>query len=233
MELKDILVQERKKRGWSQEELASKVQVSRQAVSKWETGDALPDLGKLLALADALGLSLDALCGRENPAEAAAEAPPSPEASTPPKRCHWLLPALWGFLAACLLAGGLWGWSQRNVVPAEIAQAASTLPDTFTVSGVGFSGNSDYEVAYQFTPSVSGEGYAYQITFADSDGQSSTFDAPCSGGACAGTARLSGGWMGYTVTVSVSDGAGSRSLAVACDLHFSEGNASWLPLFRK
>ena len=167
MELKDILVQERKKRGWSQEELASKVQVSRQAVSKWETGDALPDLGKLLALADTLGLSLDALCGRESPAEEAAEAPPSPEASTPPKRCHWLLPALCGFLAACLLAGGLWVWSQRNVVPAETAQAASTLPDTFTVSGVGFSGNSDYEVAYQFTPSVSGEGYAYQITFAD------------------------------------------------------------------
>ena len=38
MELKDILVQERKKRGWSQEELAARVQVSRQAVSKWETG---------------------------------------------------------------------------------------------------------------------------------------------------------------------------------------------------
>ena len=54
MELKDILVQERKKRGWSQEELAARVQVSRQAVSKWETGDALPDLPKLLALADAL-----------------------------------------------------------------------------------------------------------------------------------------------------------------------------------
>ena len=44
MELKDILVQERKKRGWSQEELAARVQVSRQAVSKWETGDALPVL---------------------------------------------------------------------------------------------------------------------------------------------------------------------------------------------
>ena len=54
MELQDILVRERKRRGWSQEELAARVRVSRQAVSKWETGDALPDLPKLLALADAL-----------------------------------------------------------------------------------------------------------------------------------------------------------------------------------
>ena len=235
MDLKDILVRERKKRGWSQEELASKIQVSRQAVSKWETGDALPDLPKLLALADALGLSLDALCGRESPVSSeAAPAETLPETDiSAPKRCRWLWPALWGFLAACLLVGGLWIWSQRNVVPAKEAQAASTLPDTFTVSGVGFSGNSDYEVAYQFTPSVSGEGCAYQITFADADGQSFTFEAPCSGGVCVGTAKLAGGWIGYTVTVSVSDGAGSRSLAVACDLHFSKGDASWLPLFRK
>ena len=36
MELKDVLVRERKTRGLSQEELAARVQVSRQAVSKWE-----------------------------------------------------------------------------------------------------------------------------------------------------------------------------------------------------
>ena len=229
MELKDILVQERKKRGWSQEELAARVQVSRQAVSKWETGDALPDLGKLLALADALGLSLDALCGRESPAEATAEAPP-PEVSIPPRRCRWLLPALWGFLAACLLAGGLWIWSQRNVVPVEVAQAVSTLPDTFTVSGVGFSCVSDYTVAYQFTPSAAGTDYTYQITFTDPEGKSATFDVPYSGGVCAGTARLPDGRAGYTVTVSVSDGVDSRNLAVARDLNFSQGGAGWIPL---
>lgn len=227
MELKDILVRERKSRGWSQEELASRVQVSRQAVSKWETGDALPDLPKLLALSDALGLSLDALCGRETPAETAAL---PPEVSAPPGRWRWLLPALWGFLAACLLAGGFWIWSRRNIVPAETVQAESTLPDIFTVSGVGFSGKSDDEVAYQFTPSAAGEHYTYQITFTDPEGKSAVFDAPCSGGVCAGSAKLDSGRMRYTVTVSVTDGSGSRSVAAAKELNFSRGSAGWIPL---
>ena len=38
MRFNEVLVNERKKRGLSQEELAEKVQVSRQSVSKWETG---------------------------------------------------------------------------------------------------------------------------------------------------------------------------------------------------
>ena len=66
MTFNEILLQERKRRGLSQEDLAGIINVSRQAVSKWETGDALPDLPKLLALADALDLSLDALCGRKS-----------------------------------------------------------------------------------------------------------------------------------------------------------------------
>lgn len=226
MTFHEHLTRRRKALGLSQEELAAKIGVSRQAVSKWETGDVVPDLNRLLALADALDTSLDALCGREA-AEPPAAAPA--EQGTLPKR-RWLLPALCGCLAACLLAGGLWAWTWRNVVPAEEAAAMSTLPDTFTVSGVRFSSVSDYTVAYQFTPSVSGDAYIYQITFTDPEGKTSTFDAPCSGGVCAGTAALESGWLGYTVTVSVSDGTGSRSAAVAKNLNFSAGSASWFPL---
>jgi len=65
MNFNENLVNERKKCGLSQEELAERIQVSRQSVSKWETGDAMPDFNKLLALADALDISLDELCGRE------------------------------------------------------------------------------------------------------------------------------------------------------------------------
>ena len=63
----------RRSRGLSQEDLAGQIHVSRQAVSKWETGDAAPDLDNLQALADALEVSLDALCGRDAPVSAAAE----------------------------------------------------------------------------------------------------------------------------------------------------------------
>lgn len=228
MPFNEILARERKARGLSQEDLASRIQVSRQAVSKWETGDAMPDLNKLLALANALDISLDALCGREG-----AFVIPAPEVTIPTQKRRLLWPFLCALLAGCLLAGGLWGWRQKNIEPAEEAPAASALaalPDNFTVSGVSFHGQSDYRVAYQFTPSVSGEPYTYQITFTDSDGGSFTFDAPYSGGVCAGTAALSGGWIGYSVTVSVSDGVNSRNLAVANGLGFSEGSAHWTPL---
>ena len=49
----------RKKAGLSQEALAEKLGVSRQAVSKWETGDAVPELSKLVLLAKAFDVTTD------------------------------------------------------------------------------------------------------------------------------------------------------------------------------
>ncbi len=57
----DKLVELRKKNGWSQEELAEKMDVSRQAVSKWESAQSLPDLGKILALSTLFGVTTDYL----------------------------------------------------------------------------------------------------------------------------------------------------------------------------
>lgn len=51
----------RKKNGWSQEELAEQVHVSRQSVSKWESGASIPDLSKILLLSEAFGVSTDYL----------------------------------------------------------------------------------------------------------------------------------------------------------------------------
>lgn len=226
MTFSEQLLQRRKALGMSQEELAAQVQVSRQAVSKWETGDAMPDLNKLLALADALQISLDALCGRESPPEETAQ-PETPETK---RRGQWLWPALCGVLAVCLLtAGGLWAWSQRNVVPSEAASAASTLPDTFTVSGESFSYRNGY-LNYTFTPSVTGEQYAYQITFTGTDNHPpQTFDVDCVGGVCSGTAYLSE-YDVYSVTVSISSENDSRAKAIAINLSFAEGRSSWTPL---
>lgn len=49
----------RKKMGLSQEELANKIGVSRQAVSKWESGQSMPDLDKIIALSELFGVSTD------------------------------------------------------------------------------------------------------------------------------------------------------------------------------
>lgn len=51
----------RKSHGWSQEELAAQILISRQAVSKWESGAAIPDTENVLTLADLFGVSTDYL----------------------------------------------------------------------------------------------------------------------------------------------------------------------------
>ncbi|MBQ5311869.1 MAG: helix-turn-helix transcriptional regulator [Oscillospiraceae bacterium] len=58
---KDNLISLRKMKKLSQEELAYKIGVSRQTMSKWETGESLPDIGNCIALADIFGVSLDDL----------------------------------------------------------------------------------------------------------------------------------------------------------------------------
>ena len=59
MKLNEKIYLCRKKAGLSQDALAERLGVSRQAISKWETGESVPDTGKLLPLANALGVSLD------------------------------------------------------------------------------------------------------------------------------------------------------------------------------
>lgn len=61
IEIANRLLQYRKKSGLSQEELAEKIGVSRQAVSKWERAEASPDTDNLIILADVYGVSLDDL----------------------------------------------------------------------------------------------------------------------------------------------------------------------------
>lgn len=67
-EIADRLYTFRKNSGLSQEELAEKIGVSRQAVSKWERGEASPDTENLILLAKTYGVSLDELIlSREEP----------------------------------------------------------------------------------------------------------------------------------------------------------------------
>ena len=76
----------RKQKGWSQEELAEKLMVTRQAVSKWESAQSMPDLDKLVQLSEALGVSTDYLLKDEQmqsaPAPAAAEQAAKPRRVT-------------------------------------------------------------------------------------------------------------------------------------------------------
>ena len=61
----DKIMALRKKNGWSQEELAEKLGVTRQSVSKWEGAQSIPDLDKILRLAELFGVSTDYLLKEE------------------------------------------------------------------------------------------------------------------------------------------------------------------------
>lgn len=61
MILADKIIDERKKLGFSQEELAEKLSVSRQAVSKWESAQSIPELAKIVAMSELFSVSTDYL----------------------------------------------------------------------------------------------------------------------------------------------------------------------------
>lgn len=63
--LKDNLVMLRKLNGYSQEEIAEKIDISRQAYAKWESGATVPDVDKAARLAEVYGVTLDGLMRTE------------------------------------------------------------------------------------------------------------------------------------------------------------------------
>ena len=61
MILADKIIALRKKNGWSQEDLAEKLEVSRQSISKWEGAQSIPDMNKILKLSEVFSVSTDYL----------------------------------------------------------------------------------------------------------------------------------------------------------------------------
>lgn len=61
MILADKIIELRKRNGWSQEELADKLGVSRQSISKWEGAQSIPDLQRIMVLSEIFNVSIDTL----------------------------------------------------------------------------------------------------------------------------------------------------------------------------
>lgn len=61
MKFNEKLLEIRKKQGLSQEELGMELQVSRQTISKWESGQSYPDFQRLVMLSDYFNMTLDEL----------------------------------------------------------------------------------------------------------------------------------------------------------------------------
>lgn len=85
MRLAEKIYTHRRRLGYSQEELAARLGVTRQAVSKWEVGTSVPELETVVALARTFGVTTDYLLSDEDPipVSAAPENPPRPEQPYP------------------------------------------------------------------------------------------------------------------------------------------------------
>lgn len=139
MKLCEKLYELRRTAGLSQEELAEKLSVSRQAVSKWENGAAQPELAKLIELSRLYGVSVDELLSLEEaekpadePAEdtpAAPEPPPAPVEEKTPNSHSFLRAAA----SACLILSlGLTLYNSHRV--SQLEDEVSSL--RYQISGV-------------------------------------------------------------------------------------------------
>ena len=61
MKLSDKLIELRKEKGWSQEDFAENLNISRQAISRWENGTALPDAQNILRISKLFNVTTDYL----------------------------------------------------------------------------------------------------------------------------------------------------------------------------
>jgi len=113
----------RKSRGWSQEELAERLGVTRQSVSKWEGGDSVPDVDKIVDLSELFGVSTDYLLKDRagSPTEepvvraAASHDPESAESRVQGDRRHRIILAIQGvFWPLVIAAYLLWSFLTRD-----------------------------------------------------------------------------------------------------------------------
>lgn len=243
MSFQENLIRARKARGMTQEELAARLSISRQAVSKWETGESLPDLYKLAALADELGVSTDELCGRE-PAALCGEVPATAFAGDAAEREAFAeeirriakqnrsLRYVVGILVLiCGVLTMLSGYRslQNSKAPSNEITTPAPLPDTITVTGLTVSREVGNVVVFRFVPSISGEGYEWSASCAPDDNGLTSVEMTTDGDIC--TVRLLNvsQYDGVTLSATVTNGTESRSICLATDIRVGENSISWDP----
>lgn len=116
----------RKKSGLSQEELAEKLEVSRQSVSKWELGQAFPEMSKMLQLSEIFGVSVDYLL--KDVLERDFIAPPCPPAVGEKRSRNG---ALWAMAAAVILLAALFLSKMLFDRQEGLPQPAAAFPADF------------------------------------------------------------------------------------------------------
>ena len=130
--LSERIYQLRRKNGLSQEQLAEKIGVSRQAISKWESGTSTPELEKLLALSECFRMTLDELVKDEAANPETKEATPNPEEKKVSK-----VPEMKAGIGLCLIGAICLILSGIMMVVSPDATEQLNAASTITISGSG------------------------------------------------------------------------------------------------
>lgn len=176
MKLNEKIARCRRHAGLSQEALAEQIGVSRQAISKWETGEASPEISKLPLLARTFGVTADWLLNEEEEA-AEPDVDPTPAQEEPPRRQYsdeaprstpsWVddLPGIlgrlvkrWGWLVGVYVALGGTGTALLGLIGLAVSGAMSSSIQQGADAMAGMFGNAS---------SLSGMG---GVTFFDASG---------------------------------------------------------------
>ena len=130
--LSERIYQLRRKNGLSQEQLAEKIGVSRQAISKCESGTSTPELEKLLALSECFSMTLDELVKDETANPETKEVPPNPEEKKVSK-----VPEMKAGIGLCLIGAICLILSGIMMVVSPGATEQLNAASTITISGSG------------------------------------------------------------------------------------------------
>lgn len=125
----------RKKSGLSQEALAQQLGISRQAISKWETGESVPELGKLKLLADTFGVTTDWLLSEEEEPREEKQEWQQPQGPQLPgflmrlvRKYGWLAGFYVAFHGLCMIGAGVLARYLLNRMFGEMGQLIGFNP---------------------------------------------------------------------------------------------------------
>lgn len=187
MEFYERLAFARKAKGFSQEDLASRMDISRQAVSKWENGTAQPEMSNIIKLCEVLEITPNELFGYE---AVPAAVPPKNE-STEAKRLRFIIIVFVIGIAAILNVTII-----KTVLPSLFEQAE---PQTEYIISEFTAGSFDWEyvqnigknkqLLVSFSPSISGSDCVFSIALIY-DGKSFSVPAEYENGICTATAAI-------------------------------------------
>lgn len=164
----------RKKKGFSQEELAARLHVVRQTVSKWEKGLSVPDAAMIQALAQEMEVSVSDLLGTriERPTEENEIALQLSRINEQMVVRNRRSARLWKGIGVVLAVGIvlLLALFFLRLREPETPVETLALPDTIQIYGLNMeSGTVDKRIKFSFVPSVASEDLTYQVTLRQND----------------------------------------------------------------